>query len=241
MEEEFDSLFDYSKTVSAQPIYLDDSSDDDVIIASAPKRSSGILQSKVPLKASVSTAKSASSMNVTELDDDDDDWLSLPPTLPKLATPVVSSGDRTVQQLRMKRDELLNIETRTSPGFLRRVEEMARMQVQRQRVPDPPIVPSTPPQILKPQLQPESETFGSREKILLKVQNKNGSAQSIRIYSSDKFEKLFSAYAKLVGASPSAFSFRFDGDQLSPSSTPKELDLENDDIIEVYDKSPQKS
>lgn len=60
---------------------------------------------------------------------------------------------------------------------------MARMQVQRQRVPDPPIVPSTPPQILKPQLQPESETFGSREKILLKVQNKNGSAQSIRIYS----------------------------------------------------------
>lgn len=55
---------------------------------------------QVPVKASVSTAKSASSMNVTELDDDDDDWLSLPPTLPKLATPVVSSGDRTVQQLR---------------------------------------------------------------------------------------------------------------------------------------------
>lgn len=55
---------------------------------------------QVPVKASVSTPKSASSMNVTELDDDDDDWLSLPPTLPKLATPVVSSGDRTVQQLR---------------------------------------------------------------------------------------------------------------------------------------------
>ena len=55
---------------------------------------------------------------------------------------------------------------------------------------------------------------------------------------SDKFEKLFSAYAKLVGASPSAFSFRFDGDQLSPSSTPKELEMEDDDIIEVYDKSP---
>jgi hypothetical protein len=57
----------------------------------------------------------------------------------------------------------------------------------------------------------------------------------------DKFERLFTAYAKHVGASSSdQFLFQFDGDQLPPNSTPKELGMEDDDIIEVYDKSTGK-
>ena len=31
--------------------------------------------------------------------------------------------------------------------------------------------------------------------------------------------------------------FRFDGDQISPTSSPKELDMEDDDIIEVNVRS----
>jgi hypothetical protein len=57
----------------------------------------------------------------------------------------------------------------------------------------------------------------------------------------DKFERLFTAYAKHVGASsPDQFMFQFDGDQLPANSTPKELGMEDDDIIEVYDKSTGK-
>ena len=58
---------------------------------------------------------------------------------------------------------------------------------------------------------------------------------------SDKFEKLFSAYAELAGASRADLLFRFDGDQLSPDSTPEEQGLENDDIVEVYKKGIGKS
>ena len=57
------------------------------------------------------------------------------------------------------------------------------------------------------------------------------------IEQTDKFEKLFTVYARMVKASLPNLRFRFDGDQLAPSSTPKEHDMEDGDIIEVYDKS----
>jgi len=58
----------------------------------------------------------------------------------------------------------------------------------------------------------------------------------VAIEQTDKFEKLFTVYAKMVEASVSTLSFRFDGDQLSPNSTPKEHEMEDGDIIEVYTK-----
>lgn len=57
------------------------------------------------------------------------------------------------------------------------------------------------------------------------------------IEQNDKFEKLFTVYANMVQASLSSLSFRFDGDQVSPSTTPKELDMEDGDVIEVYTKT----
>jgi len=59
----------------------------------------------------------------------------------------------------------------------------------------------------------------------------------VSIVQTDKFEKLFAVYAKMVEAPLSTLSFRFDGDQLSPDSTPKNYDMEDGDIIEVYTKS----
>lgn len=42
-------------------------------------------------------------------------------------------------------------------------------------------------------------------------------------------------YAKMVKASLPNLSFRFDGETLAPNSTPKQHDMEDEDIIEVYD------
>lgn len=57
------------------------------------------------------------------------------------------------------------------------------------------------------------------------------------IEQSDKFEKLFRVYAELAKVPLVNLSFRFDGDQLSPNSTPKEHDMEDGELIEVYNKS----
>lgn len=43
-------------------------------------------------------------------------------------------------------------------------------------------------------------------------------------------------YAKMAKAPLANMTFRFDGDQLSPNSTPEEHDMEDGDIIEVHDK-----
>jgi hypothetical protein len=53
----------------------------------------------------------------------------------------------------------------------------------------------------------------------------------------DTFEKLFNAYAKKVQLSPSDLTFTFDGDKINSASTPQDLDLEDDDMIEVRRKS----
>ena len=53
----------------------------------------------------------------------------------------------------------------------------------------------------------------------------------------EKFDKLFKAYAKKVQLSPSDLTFIFDGDKINSTSTPQDLDLEDDDMIEVRRKS----
>lgn len=44
-------------------------------------------------------------------------------------------------------------------------------------------------------------------------------------------------YADMVKLPLENMVFRFDGDQISPTSTPKEQDMDDDDIVEVYIRS----
>lgn len=52
----------------------------------------------------------------------------------------------------------------------------------------------------------------------------------------DKFEKLFKLYAKKTELKPEDLTFCFDGDKVSPTTTPTELGLEDGDMIEVHVK-----
>ncbi|XP_048563648.1 NFATC2-interacting protein isoform X2 [Triticum urartu] len=81
----------------------------------------------------------------------------------------------------------------------------------------------------------ESETKKSKEKICIMVQEKDG-RQQFRVCKDEKFDKLFKAYAKKVQVSPSDLTFVFDGDKINPASTPQDLDLEDEDMIEVHHK-----
>lgn len=231
-EDEFEPLFEYGGSVGPAPTFLSDDSDDedDVIITAAPRRK----PDTVPAKGPTTPIPQKASTTSVVVDDDDDSWLICEsPKLPMMPQP---TENFTLLQLRQKRRELEMLQEASSPGALKRMEETARMQAQQrvQAESSPSVV-----RALKPQVEPSSDapTSEMMEKVLIKVQNKSGNCQSIRIFSNDKFEKLFIVYANMVQASLSSLSFRFDGDQLSPSTTPKELDMEDGDVIEVYDRN----
>lgn len=83
----------------------------------------------------------------------------------------------------------------SSPGALKRVEEQARMQAQKrvQAESSPSVV-----RALKPQVEPSSDapTSEEMEKVLIKVQNKAGNCQSIRIFSVSKSTEIKAFHSK---------------------------------------------
>lgn len=71
----------------------------------------------------------------------------------------------------------------SSPGAIRKVEELARWQAQQR------VEPESSPSVVKPLESPRSEsrTSEEKEKVMIKVQNKSGSSKSIRIFTVSKF------------------------------------------------------
>jgi hypothetical protein len=59
----------------------------------------------------------------------------------------------------------------------------------------------------------------------------------MQLKQTDHFSKLFKVYADLTKLPLEKLLFRFDGDEISPNDTPKELDMEEGYIIEVYIRS----
>ncbi|KAH8976125.1 hypothetical protein BDL97_01G197800 [Sphagnum fallax] len=242
MEEDdgFQPLFDYSKVYDSPPKFQEDDSDEEEVIVTtqqrygATKRCAGNMLTKI---VQVTRIEKPVVKEVPKSEDsNDDDWLPSPPKLAKVVG--LFSGDSMLQQLRQKRAELILLETEAS-GAVRCVEESGRLEAQIRHQQAPTAVKKTE-SLSHVEKVADPHVAVGKEKIVLRVQNKSGSIFPLRIYLADKFERLFTAYAKYVGASsPDQFMFQFDGDQLPPNSTPKELGMEDDDIIEVYDKSTE--
>ena len=72
--------------------------------------------------------------------------------------------------------------------------------------------------------------------VVLKVQSSKGS-HSFKVKMNEGLGKLFDHYEKTTCADmeppKGGFNFSFDGERLKPGSTPRDLDMESDDIIEV--------
>jgi len=71
------------------------------------------------------------------------------------------------------------------------------------------------------------------DQINLKVQNSQGGEVFFKIKRSTPLRKLMEAYCARSGLSSASVRFLYDGQRLSPDSTPKELGMENDDAIDV--------
>lgn len=237
-DDEFKPLFDYTETVPS-PTYFSDDDEDDFKFSSAPKRRCVRAQAKEP-----STPSPQEEIVTVGDDDDDESWLlpsppkSSPLKFPNRATSALLSANYALHQLRQSQTELMGLQFAASPEGIKRVEEQAKLQLQHRPDPESPLAANTSKDLNFHEeiLESKSVTPEKREKVLLKVQNKTGSYQSIRIFMTDKFEKLFSVYAEMVDAPLANLSFCFDGDQLSSCGTPKEHDMEDGDVIEVYSK-----
>jgi len=75
---------------------------------------------------------------------------------------------------------------------------------------------------------------GSSEYIKLKVVGQDTNEIHFRVKMSTQMGKLKKSYSERVGAPVSSLRFLFDGRRINDDETPKQLEMENDDVIEVY-------
>jgi len=75
---------------------------------------------------------------------------------------------------------------------------------------------------------------GSSEYIKLKVVGQDSNEIHFRVKMSTQMGKLKKSYSERVGVPMASLRFLFDGRRINDDETPKQLEMENDDVIEVY-------
>ena len=76
----------------------------------------------------------------------------------------------------------------------------------------------------------EAET----EYIKLKVVGQDSNKIHFRVKMTEQIGKLKKSYSERVGASIASLTLLFDGKRINDDETPKSLEMEQDDVIEVY-------
>ncbi len=72
------------------------------------------------------------------------------------------------------------------------------------------------------------------EYIKLKVVGQDSNEVHFKVKYSTQMGKLKKSYAERIGVPVSSLRFLFDGRRINDDETPKALEMENDDVIEVY-------
>ncbi|PAV77732.1 hypothetical protein WR25_16377 [Diploscapter pachys] len=74
----------------------------------------------------------------------------------------------------------------------------------------------------------------NQEYIKLKVVGQDANEVHFRVKYGTSMAKLKKSYAERTGVSVSSLRFLFDGRRINDDDTPKTLEMEEDDVIEVY-------
>lgn len=72
----------------------------------------------------------------------------------------------------------------------------------------------------------------ANEPITIRVKDQTGEETMFKIKKSTKMSKVFSAYAQRKGVEPKSLRFLLDGENIPETSTPKMLELEDEDQID---------
>ena len=67
----------------------------------------------------------------------------------------------------------------------------------------------------------------------IKVKNSQGDEVTFKVKPDTAFHKIFGAYAGQKGVEPKSLNFFFDGNRVKETDTPKMLEMEDEDMLDV--------
>ncbi|XP_039055370.1 uncharacterized protein LOC120198047 isoform X1 [Hibiscus syriacus] len=213
--DDLEPLFDYRRVQPLNIVCLDDDCSDTSPVPSPKRR-----KCPKPSVAEVDSDKDVELIKVVNIEEED--WLAPPPMVSSNAHSKIGE-DSTIKELRRRKQELLSL-AQSAKSILLEAEESAK------REPSDSLKPSSDAVVAQPTI-PASE----KAKIVISIQNKDELKQ-FRVYTDDKFEKLFRLYANKAKLDLQSLVFSFDGDKINVDATPASLEMEDDDIIEVHVK-----
>lgn len=78
------------------------------------------------------------------------------------------------------------------------------------------------------------ESVVELETLELRVRDQTGDEMYFKVKKGTKFQKIFDAYAMKRGVPSATLRFMHDGERITPDQSPKTLELENDEQIDVF-------
>lgn len=96
---------------------------------------------------------------------------------------------------------------------------------------------STPDSALTLEAKPSTEDLGDKkegEYIKLKVIGQDSSEIHFKVKMTTHLKKLKESYCQRQGVPMNSLRFLFEGQRIADNHTPKELGMEEEDVIEVY-------
>ena len=78
-----------------------------------------------------------------------------------------------------------------------------------------------------------SEESKAKTQLNIRLKDMHGQEVFFKVLPTTTFRKILSAYCNKTGLTASAVRLLFEGEQLALTQSPKELEMENDDVIDV--------
>lgn len=220
--EEFEPLFDYKRVQPRRIVSLDDDDEIDTTPALSPKKRK-VYQKDGNVKA-VYILDDEEEGKSDDEENENEDWLLPPP--PKLTCdPKTLEESSTIRELRLKKQELLSF-AQAAEDALKSMEESSKEEIGK----------SLESSLEAAKEEKNSTPEAERAKIVVSFQAKDCLKQ-FRVFSDDKFERIFKMYAEKSKLDLRSLVFCFDGDKVGPEATPECLGMEDNEIIEVHVRS----
>lgn len=224
--EELEPLFDYRRVQPFNVVIVDDDPLDAPPVGCKKKRKTA----DSVVEENDNKGKVVQVIDCDE-NEEEEDWLPPPPKMTNDTSKL--NEDSTIKELRLKRQELASL-AQSAKDALKAVEESVRQEFAAAESMKSQLNASSQSPTRGVTEQP-SDICQERAKIDITIQDKDGPKQ-FRVFTDDKFERLFKIYAEKVKLDLQSLVFCFDGDKISPTATPAGLEMEENDIIEVHVK-----
>ncbi len=78
-----------------------------------------------------------------------------------------------------------------------------------------------------------TEEVKNETSLNIKVASQDGEEMHFKIKETTTLDRLMTAYCERKGVPPDSMRFLYDGIRIAPDKSPKDLDMENEDVIDA--------